>query len=122
MNKKGFTLVEVLAVIGILAIIVVIAVPSIITSRNTTLAKEEQTKIKEIETAASFYAKDEGKQSCYITVQNLITKGYLVGNANAKVVNPKDNTIMNSKKVYIASDKSAKYNSSANCSGCAACQ
>ena len=50
MNKRGFTLVELLAVISILALLLVITVPAVMNSRNNAIkgiSKEEENSIKE---------------------------------------------------------------------------
>ena len=50
MNKRGFTLVELLAVISILALLLVITVPAVMNSRNNAIkgiTKEEENSIKE---------------------------------------------------------------------------
>ena len=57
-NKKGFTLVEVLAVIVILAIVISIAVTSVTSIRANSLKKLLETKISNIEGSAIMYAQD----------------------------------------------------------------
>ena len=58
MNKKGFTLVEVISVIALLGLIIGLAVPNVM--RSTKKAKERtlNTKIKNIEKAAVLYGQD----------------------------------------------------------------
>ena len=48
MNKKGFTLVELLAVIAILAILVIIALPNVMGMFNTAKQNSFNTEVKEI--------------------------------------------------------------------------
>src|SRR5574344_897979 len=60
LNKKGFTLVELLAVIVVLAIIMIIAIPSVLKSMNN--AKKGAFKIeaqKVLNTAQSVYESDD---------------------------------------------------------------
>lgn len=57
-DKKGFTLVEVLAVIVILAIVISIAVTSVTGIRTNSLKKLLETKISNIEGSAIMYAQD----------------------------------------------------------------
>ena len=52
MNKKGFTLVELLAVIAILAILVIIALPNILSMFNSAKKSAFETELKSIYTAA----------------------------------------------------------------------
>lgn len=115
--KKGFTLVEMLAIIALLSIIVAIAVPSVTKLRQSVIEKEEQTQIKEIESAASFYARDEKKSNCCITVSKLTLKGYLKGNEEGKIINPRTNEEVDA-KIYISSNKTVTYNYNGTCGNC----
>lgn len=58
LNNKGFTLIEVLAVIVILLIIVGIAIPNISASLDRQTCKTTENKAKLIESAAQFYVSD----------------------------------------------------------------
>ncbi len=110
MNKKGFTLIEIIAVIALLGIIIVIAVPAIASMRQTALKKEVETQINSIESAAVYYSQDTGVTGD-ITVQTLLQSGYLdptyeFGNneCNEQVgclVRPTDNVLLNNKTVQI---------------------
>lgn len=82
MNKKGFTIAELIAVILILGTIVVLVVPSITSSSSDTQKKMFENKIEYIETQAVLYANShfnklvsENKNS--ITVGELLEKGYI---------------------------------------------
>lgn len=82
MNKKGFTLTELLAVIAIVAIIAVIAVPSIIVIRRNMNSKMLRDKETMIETAAETYANNNpdifnASTEEYITVGDLVVAGFL---------------------------------------------
>lgn len=57
-KNKGFTLVELLAVIAILALLITIAVPSVIALSNRIKGNMFCTKVENIETAAKMYAND----------------------------------------------------------------
>lgn len=61
--KKGFTLVELLAVITILSVLMVFAVPSIMKSRNGTIKKLNEMEKKNIKEAATLLAGDIDNQS-----------------------------------------------------------
>ena len=59
MNKKGFTLVELLAVIAILAILVIIALPNVLSMFNSAKQSAFETQVKEIaRTAEKEWLKD----------------------------------------------------------------
>lgn len=90
MNKNGFTLVELLAVIALLSIVIALAVPSINKLRNSALEREKETQIKEIESSALFYAKDESieitdNMTVSITVKTLIDTDYINPNTENNV-------------------------------------
>lgn len=75
-NNKGFTLVELLAVIVVLAIIIGIAVPSAISVSNKSKVKMYKTKIDLILRAAELYAQDIHRADT-IPVGTLAQKGYI---------------------------------------------
>lgn len=89
-NKKGFTLVELLAVIVIMAILVTIAVPSTMRISNKLKVDMYCKKIDAIETQAQLYGEDRREsftgnfnqngtnyKSKTITVKELVDTGYL---------------------------------------------
>ena len=102
-NKKGFTLVELLAVISVLAIIISIAVPASIAISNRSKRKMHNTKVEMIEKAAALYAQDnpgdvsnEVSDNCEIKVGSLIDKGYLKKDDKTKgIVDPETGESMN---------------------------
>lgn len=55
LNKKGFTLVELLAVLVILVVIMTIAIPSVASSIERSKNKQKNAKIELIESAAEIY-------------------------------------------------------------------
>lgn len=78
MNRKGFTLVELLVVIVILLAIMLVALPNI----NNTLEKsktKDNTRVKElIVQGALMYANDNGiTDSTDIPLRTLVTEGYI---------------------------------------------
>ena len=79
MNKKGFTLVELLAVIvilGIIATITIFSVSDILTDSKNSLS---QTQIKKVEESAKVYYLKEGmsnNDNC-VSISELISKGYI---------------------------------------------
>ena len=88
MNRKGFTLIELLTVFVILGVIMVIAIPTIISSMQRTKVKQNEERKKLILSAAfsfvsenknTVYEKvneDEGHK-CYIEVSKLVDENYL---------------------------------------------
>ena len=62
MNKKGFTLVELLAVIAILAIVITIGLISVTRIRENALKKIVATKIEQIEQAAILYGQENPEE------------------------------------------------------------
>ena len=76
-NNKGFTLVELMAVIAVIAIIIGIAVPSYINITKSTNQKMLDNKITEIKTKAEEYASSNNVDNTTITVETLIKEGYL---------------------------------------------
>lgn len=126
MNRKGFTLIEVLASIALLAILAIVITPSIINMRKDMLEKTLTSRISLIKNAALDYANDNlylvpvqvdslfnSQTSCdnnclkmnnsCLTVGFLIENGYLAGSDNNRkeMHNPVTNENMNSKKVCV---------------------
>ena len=114
MDKKGFTLVELLAVITIISLLTVVAVPSALTFQENMKKKMFCSKVETIERAGRMYGGDVletikgdriterkcttatvnfNKSSCqFITVKTLLVKGYLK--------KEKNNGIRTGKPVY----------------------
>ncbi len=99
--KKGFTLVELLAVLIILGLLIVIAIPSYTQIYASIKRSNMQSKVKEIETAALKYGnliKDDIKKSqgncTVIKVDTLIKRGYLVSehDVDAVIYDPTTNS------------------------------
>lgn len=75
MNNKGFTLVELLASVVILAMILAIAIPGINNLSSQIRKKHLENTIKNIEIAASKYAFDTKENIVF--VDKLVTEGYM---------------------------------------------
>jgi len=94
LNNKGFTLVELLAVVAILVIIMLVAIPNISSSIERTRNKQDEGTKKIIESAARlYYSKYRGtitSSDCKISVNTLKDEGYLgdedVSNFNGCVI------------------------------------
>ncbi len=86
LNNKGFTLVELLAVVVILVIIMLVAIPNISSSIERRKIKNE-TKMKEVIIDASELYVDRttnlywcDSKKCIMSVSDLVDAGYLVKN------------------------------------------
>lgn len=87
MNKKGFTLVELLATIGILVIMSLIIGVNITSILKSTETNEEEFNKKQIEKAACVYVDSEELcKDCNdkVTVSNLIDSGLLDDSYNSE--------------------------------------
>lgn len=92
MNKKGFTLVELLAVIVILAVILTIAVPNMVKIINKSKEDTYNNQVTMIKNAADKYLLITENitwttNTTTITVANLVSAGIL----DANPINPKTN-------------------------------
>lgn len=113
MNKKGFTLVEILCVITLLSILAVIASSSVINSTNNSKEKLYCTKIRQISMKAKEYGKKyekdilksnhlyEGNKSITITVNDLVKETFLIPDKGNNVLSPLDDSILNNKEIII---------------------
>lgn len=128
MNKKGFTLVEILAVIVLLGVIIAIAVPAITAMRRNILEKEDADQINSLESAAIYYAQDHEKNEIdvinyanglavttypiNVTVEQLLSEGYIEPTVKSNgttctyssgcLIRPSDNSIINSKVIIVS--------------------
>lgn len=104
MNNKGFTLVELLVTLLLLGIIATISITGVISVMNNSKNSEYKVLIKNIETGAKMFYEDceygtlVGNSVCNktgdtytIKLSDLTKYGFLTGNSNGKVINPKDN-------------------------------
>ena len=130
MNKKGFTLIETIMVIAILALLMLILVPNVISLINKNNIKSCQNLEASIKNAAKVYVANNKYQlgfSCNasettsivkIPIQNLIDTGDLKLQ-NDNLVNPKNNsTIKQDKEITVKYDCNKKiftYDFTLNC-------
>lgn len=125
MNKKGFTLIETIMVIAILALLMLILVPNVITLINKNNIKSCHNLEDSIKNAAKIYVTNNKYQlgfSCdttkEITIQTLVNSGDLKL-SNNKLVNPKDNGTISLnetvKVTYNCTTKDFTYDFTLNC-------
>ena len=124
LNNKGFTLIEVLAVIVILSILMAIMVPSVGNIMKKNKADNYQNLEDSIISAAKIYISDNRYQitvgNCddsnkadiesinnvtltdsKITIQTLANAGNLKTTSDGKILNPKDKTSLNLGNSYV---------------------
>lgn len=72
MNKKGFTLIELIAVLIVLSVILIIAIPNIVNVKNTGMDAIRQGKIQTLVTLAEKKAEEniDNYQDCVGTISN----------------------------------------------------
>ncbi len=100
MNKRGFTLTELLAVIVIISILSIGAISGYTTMSKNSRKRSYESKVSEIENAALKYAKENNiTTSSTISVNKLVVQGYLqpdeaTDQGLASVINPQNNENM----------------------------
>lgn len=114
LNNKGFTLVELLAVLVILIAISSIAIPAISSSLDRSKGKQTKAKEKLLLSAAELYITDHknniaSDKSCYISVNELIQNDYI------------DDDDEIEKDSYIIYTKPSTYETSTNSESCSQC-
>ena len=93
-NKKGFTLIELIAVIVVLSLITTLAVVSVASIRNKVNERHYNSLVKTIESAAQSYAEETGITKMY--VQTLIDKGLVqTEDETRQIYDPRDNSVLN---------------------------
>ncbi len=87
-DNRGFTIIELVAVIAILLIITAIAMPSITSLFGRTEEKISKEKERAFISAAREYVSDnyntvlpDGKTKCYVSLETLYSMGYLSENS-----------------------------------------
>lgn|SRR5574344_424325 len=116
LNKKGFTLVELLAVIVIMALLISIAVPNVISISQKMKVKMYCEKVKLIESDAKLYGQDnidsvtDGTITT-VSVSDLIKNNYLkkddskcvIGDSsNPCVKDSRDNSMMDNDQISLS--------------------
>jgi len=119
MNKKGFTLVELLVVVVIIAILSIIIVPSVIKVNKNINKRLLSEKLENIESSAILYANNNeeifnGTDVVYVYVYELVDANYMTPDVNAStenctgehtskgcVIDPTDKTSINNSYVIL---------------------
>ena len=101
--KKGFTLIEILASIAILAVIILMVTISYSKIRKSTLNKQYENLKTLIEQAAIKYSSKNGSFSFF--VQELINENYIEPDDEDKVYDPRDKSPLNCHLVTISDDE-----------------
>lgn len=118
-DEKGFTLIELIAVLVILTIIMSIAIPSISASIERSKDKQKNSKISIIESAAELYATDRRGQitssSCYIKLDQIKQAGLL---DDDEIVNPVTNENFTGCVLYNKSAGTYQYQDSCGSNYC----
>ena len=91
MNKKGFTLVELLAIISVLAIILLVTIPNLISTINKDNELTYKSNIEDIKLAAESFNSIYNGRVEQVSVSDLKKEGFITNN----IINPIDNTEMN---------------------------
>lgn len=92
-NKLGFTLIELIGTIAILAIIMSIALTLVTNIRSNVLKRDYDNIVDYLELAAAKYAEDTGVTT--ITVADLIAAGYVSPDDETDIYNPINNASLN---------------------------
>lgn len=115
MNKKGFTLSEIIAVIILISIIVAIAVPSVLSVRKRVNERLFEGKKETILVAAELYGQDNphlfNPDEFIVTVGELVNANYVEKDTEQNdkncsdsygcVINPIDNSSLNDVKILV---------------------
>lgn len=120
-GNKGFTLIEVLAVLVIISAIIGIAIPSITSSMERTKEKQNNTKKEMLVSYAEEYVSDnknviysnlelENNTSCCIKIETLKNGGYLPKDAERDL----DGNEFNGYIIFNKEDNTYKYQDSDN--------
>ena len=110
LNKNGFTLVELLAVLVILIAIMGVAIPSISSSMERSKKRQEEQKIEVFKSAMESYVTDHRNScssGCSMTLEQLINGGYLLDSEIKKV---EGNETYNGRVSYNSSERTYQYN------------
>lgn len=121
MKQKGFTLIEVLAVISLIAAVSLVMLPTIINQINRSKGDLDEATIKLIENATynymdmnqSIYSMKSGKKYC-INLKTLVDSGFLKDNLKYSSTNKKIDLTKNV-EVTFTTDIDIQYDVKSSC-------
>lgn len=137
MNKKGFTLVELLAVLVLISLLMGLAIPGINRISNNMKKNSYNQKIKLIESAAELWGQDNktrlqttkcnidnNEVPCYkIKIEELLSENYIDSDNNSgKYANPKNDKDMKECIVFVYKQNKRVYAKFDNGSDSSACK
>lgn len=91
-GKKGFTLIEMLIVIFIIAILLLLIIPNITKNLDTAKDKSSEAYVKTVQSQITAYEINENDSN--VTFQKLVDKGYLEGSAEEASKAPNGKTVI----------------------------
>jgi competence protein ComGC len=104
MNRKGFTLIEVIMVIVVVSLLMILLVPNIFVLIEKNNEKSCSSLIKNIESAAKIYITNNkydlgfgcsvDAKTKKITLKTLVDSGDLKLDSSRKIINPLDNEVL----------------------------
>ncbi|MBE6155727.1 MAG: type II secretion system protein [Firmicutes bacterium] len=113
-NKKGFTIIELLAVIVLLGVIITIAALSLVSISNAVKNRQKENLKARIIVAAQRYVSATGITKVY--VETLIKEGVLKSdNESESIIDPVDNSSMNCDYVDYTNENNPVYEESDTC-------
>ena len=106
MNRKGFTLIEVILAIAIMSILALILVPNIFVLIDENKERTYNNLIKNIESSAKIYVSENkygmgfdcsnyDESTIEVSIKEMINKGALTLDSTGKIINPKTDKEMN---------------------------
>ena len=91
-RSAGFTLIEIMIVVLIIAILLAIAIPNFLRARETSRSKSCQANMRQIETAKEQWAMDEKKSATDTPDATMLVTEYMRGTDNTLPLCPSSGT------------------------------
>ena len=106
MNNKGYTLIELIGLILIMGVVALVTIPNVskalYDNKDVLYESSVALYLKEAELYGNDI-KDEVKYTEYtiVTIGDLLGKGYISNSVDGKVIDNRDNTSMNDKRIKL---------------------